>query len=57
MVFNAILDDISVISWRSVLMVEETRENQRSGASQRQTFSHKVVSSTPYRDRDSNLQR
>jgi len=26
MVFNAIFSNISVISWRSVLLVEETRE-------------------------------
>jgi hypothetical protein len=37
MVFNAILNNISVISWRSVLMVEETggpEENYQSAASQ-----------------------
>ena len=34
MVFNATLNNISVISWRSVLLVEETRvpgENHRPG--------------------------
>ena len=44
MVFNATFNNISVISWRSVLLVEETgvpRENHR------QTLSHTVVSSTP----------
>jgi hypothetical protein len=29
MVFNATFNTISVISWRSVLLVEETGENQR----------------------------
>ena len=40
---------ISVILWRSVLFVEETgvsEEHQRSVASDSQTLSHKVVSST-----------
>jgi hypothetical protein len=35
MVFNAIFNNISAISWRSVLLVEETRvpeENHRSAA-------------------------
>jgi hypothetical protein len=34
MVFNAILNNISVISWRSDLMMEETGENHRPGARQ-----------------------
>ena len=57
MVFNATFNNISVISWRSVLLVEETgvpRENHRPVASQRQTLSHNVVSSTPHHDRGSN---
>jgi hypothetical protein len=29
MVFNATFNNISVISWRSVLLVEETGENNR----------------------------
>jgi hypothetical protein len=29
MVFNATFNNISVISWRSVLLVEETRENHQ----------------------------
>ena len=48
MVFNAIFNNISVISWWSVLLVEETGvpgENHPSAASQRQTLSHNVVSS------------
>jgi len=50
MVFNATLNNISAISWWSVLLVEETRvhrENHRPVASQLQTLSHNVVSSIP----------
>ena len=50
MVFNATFNNILLISWRSVLLVEETGvsgENHRPAASQRQTLSHNVVSSTP----------
>jgi hypothetical protein len=46
MVFNAIFNNISVISWRSVLLVEETGgpgENHRPVASHWQTLSHNVV--------------
>jgi hypothetical protein len=49
MVFNATFNDISVISWRSVFLVEETGvpgENHRPVASHRQALSHNVVSST-----------
>ena len=49
MVFNATFNNISVISLRSVLLVEETgvpRENHRPAASHWQTLSHNVVSST-----------
>ena len=60
-VFNATFNNISVISWRSVLLVEETRvpgENHRPVASHRQTLSsHNVVSSTHRHERDSNSQR
>jgi hypothetical protein len=41
MKFNAIVNNISVISWRSVLLVVETgvtRENQRPAESHRQTL-------------------
>ena len=44
---NAILNTISVISWRSRLLVEETRvhgEKHQPGASHLQTLSHNVVS-------------
>jgi hypothetical protein len=50
MVFNTPFNNISVISWRSVLLVEETRvprENQGPVASYWHTLSHNVVSSTP----------
>jgi hypothetical protein len=57
MVFNATFNNISDISWRSVLLVEETRvpgENYRLVASHWQTLSHNVVSSTTRDERDSN---
>jgi hypothetical protein len=50
MVFNATFNNMSVISWQSVLLVEETgvpRENHRPVLSHWQTSSHNVVSSTP----------
>jgi hypothetical protein len=40
MVFNATFNNISVISWWSVLLVEETRENHWPVASHWQTLSH-----------------
>jgi len=49
-VLNATFNNNSVISWRSVLLVEETGvpgENHRPAVSQRQTLSHKVASSAP----------
>jgi hypothetical protein len=51
MVFNVIFNNNTVISWRSVLFVEEIRvpeENHRPTASHLQTLSHNVVSSTPH---------
>jgi len=50
MVFNSTFNNISVTSWRSVLLVQETGipgENHRPAASHWQTWSHNVVSSTP----------
>jgi hypothetical protein len=47
MVLNATFNNISVISWRPVLLVEETRvprENHRPAASHWQILSHNVVS-------------
>jgi len=57
MVFNATFNNISVISWQLVLLVEETGipgENHRPTASHWQTLSHNVVSSTPRHEKDSN---
>ena len=47
MVFNTTLNNISAISWRSVLLVGETGENHRPVASIWPTLLHKFVSSTP----------
>jgi hypothetical protein len=60
MAFNATFNNISVISGRSVLLVEETevpRVIHRPIASHRQSVSQNVVSSTPLHERDSNSQR
>jgi len=57
MVFNATFNNISVISWRSVLLFGGTGvpgENHRSVASHWQTLSHNVISSTHRNERDSN---
>jgi hypothetical protein len=54
MAFNASFNNISVISWRSVLLVKETEipgENLRPVASRCQTLSQNVVSSTPRHER------
>jgi len=51
MVFNATFNNISVISWRSVLLMEETGV---PGKSHWQILSHNVVSSTPHHERGSN---
>jgi hypothetical protein len=48
MVFQATFNNISVVSWRSVLLVDETKvpgENNRPATSHRQTLSHNFVSS------------
>ena len=50
MVFNATFNNISAISWRSILSVEETGvpiESHRPVTSHWQISSHNVVSSTP----------
>jgi hypothetical protein len=50
MLFNATFNNNSIISWRSVLLVEETGvpgENQRPTGYNWQTLPHNVVSSTP----------
>ena len=59
-VLDATFTNISVISWRSCLMVEQTRaprENHRPAAMYLQTLSLKVVSRTPGHERDFNSQR
>jgi hypothetical protein len=59
MVFNATFNNISAISWHSVLLVEETGvpgENHRTIASHWQTLSHNVVSSASSQEWDSNSQ-
>jgi hypothetical protein len=56
-VFNATFNNISAISWQSVLLMEETavlRENHRPAASHHQTLSHNVVSSTSCHEWGSN---
>ena len=52
MVFNATFNNISVISWQSILLLEETRPV----TGHLQTLSHNVVSSTPRHERGSNPQ-
>ena len=57
MILTATFNNISAISLRSVLSVEETgvpRENHRVVGSHGQTLSHNVVSSTPRHERGSN---
>jgi hypothetical protein len=59
MVVNANFNNISVISWRSVVLVEETgvpRENHWPVASHWQTLTHNVVLSTPFHELASNSQ-
>ena len=53
MVFNATFNDISVISRRSIFLVEETRvprENHLSATNHGHTLSHNVASNTPRRE-------
>jgi hypothetical protein len=57
--FTTFFNNISVISLCSVVLVEETRvpgENHMPAAFHLQTLSHKVLSSTPRHERDSNMQ-
>jgi hypothetical protein len=60
MVFNATFNNITVISWLWVLLVEETGvpgENHRPSASHTdKLLSHNVVSSTPRHEWGSNSQ-
>ena len=57
---TATFNNISVIPWQSVLLVEEPSvpgENNRPATSHWQTLSENVVSSTRRHERDSNSQR
>jgi hypothetical protein len=57
LMINTTFNNISAISWRSVLLVEETGvpgENHRPVASHWQTLSHNVVSITPSHELGSN---
>jgi hypothetical protein len=59
MVINATFSNISDISWRSVVLVEETGvpgENHRTVASPWHSLSTNVESSTPRHERDSHSQ-
>ena len=59
MVFNATYYNMSVISWRSVLLVEETAvpgENHQPLKSRCQTLSHNVVTSTHRHEQGLNSQ-
>jgi hypothetical protein len=47
MVFNATFNNISVISWRSVLLEEETEENHRPATSHWQTVTLVCASHSP----------
>ena len=49
MVFNVTFNNVSVISWRSVLLAEETRvpgENHQSAVNHWQTLSYNVASTS-----------
>ena len=57
MVFSATFNNITIISWRSVLVVVPgPTENHRPVSSTWQTLSHNVVSSTPCHACDTNSQ-
>jgi hypothetical protein len=62
MVFNATINNISAMSWLSVLLVDETRvpeekKNHWPVTSNWQTLSHNVVWSTPRHEQGLNSQR
>jgi hypothetical protein len=59
LVLNATFNYISVISWRTILLVEESGvpgEKNQPVPSHWQALSHNVVSSTPRHERGSNSQ-
>jgi hypothetical protein len=53
---NVTFNNILVILWQSVLLVEETGENHWPVASQGQTLLHNVLSNTPLHEQGSNSQ-
>ena len=55
MMISATFNNISVISWRSVLFVEETEIARENQASYWQALSHSVVSSTPPHELHDNI--
>ena len=55
MMFNDTFNNISVILWQSVLLVEESGENHWPAWSNGQALSYNV-SSTPHHEQDSNSQ-
>ena len=55
-IFNATFNNILVISWRRVLLVEETGEKHRPVASHWQTLPYNVVSSTTRQEQGLNSQ-
>ena len=56
MVFNATFNNISPISWRSVLLVEETGGEGKSSAINDKHNHRKLYRFTSHHDRDSNSQ-
>jgi hypothetical protein len=56
MVFNVTFSNISVISWQSVLLVEETRVPGENRPLITDKLYHNVVLSTPPHERGSNSQ-
>ena len=57
MVFNDTFNNISVISWQSVLLVEETGGRQRKPLTCRKSLTNFITQCcTPLPDRDSNSQ-
>jgi len=57
MVFNATFNNILLVSWRSVLLVEEYPEKTTDLPQVTDKLSHNVVSSTPHHEQDLNSQR
>jgi len=55
LLFDATFNNISVISWQSVLFVEETGENRQPAISHWQTISHNVVHLVLSRSRTHNI--